>query len=69
MPGAVIDELVDKAAMFGNKEKYYFFFSKSGFADTAKAKANDNVKLIEFCDMFERPEESSDGVINGARLR
>ena len=44
-------------------------YQKSGFTDTAKAKACDNVELIEFCDMFERPEESSIGAINGSMLR
>jgi len=57
MPGVVIDELIDKAEMFSHKEKYYYFFSKSSFTDTAKAKACDNIKLIEFSDMFEHLEE------------
>ena len=59
MSGEIIDELIDKAAMFNHKEKYFYLFSKSGFTKAAKEKARtcDNVKLIEFCDMFRRPAE------------
>ena len=48
----VIDDLIDKAAMFNHKEKVYYFFSKSGFTDAAKEKESESIKLIEFSDMF-----------------
>ena len=52
MPESVIDELVDKATMFRFTEKYYYFFSKSGFTPAARKKAGGNIKLIDFKDMF-----------------
>jgi len=52
MPESIIDEFIEKTKMFNHKEKHYYFFSKSGFTDAAKKKAGDNIKLIEFEDMF-----------------
>ena len=52
MPESVIDEFIDKAEMFSHKEKYFYFFSKNGFTDAALKKSGDNIKLIEFDDMF-----------------
>jgi AAA+ ATPase superfamily predicted ATPase len=49
---SVIDELVEKAAMFNFEDKFYYVFSKSGFTAAALKKASDRVKLIEFADMF-----------------
>ena len=47
-----IDDLVDKARMFSFEEKYYYFFSKSGFTDAAKKKARERIVLVDFKDMF-----------------
>jgi len=47
----VIDDLLEKAKMFNREEKYYFFFSKSGFTDDAKKRASDKIVLIDFKDM------------------
>jgi hypothetical protein len=55
MPASVIDELIDKAEMFsGFKEKYYYFFSKSGFTTNSKdrERASENIVLIDFKNMF-----------------
>jgi AAA+ ATPase superfamily predicted ATPase len=53
MPASVIDELIDKAEMFtGFTEKYFYFFSKSGFTAGAKERANEKIILIAFKDMF-----------------
>jgi len=51
-PESVIDELIDKAALFGHQEKYYFIFSKSGFTAAAKKRESENIKLIDFSEMF-----------------
>ncbi|MDR1322698.1 MAG: ATP-binding protein [Gracilibacteraceae bacterium] len=51
-PESVIDKLIDKAAVFNCKEKYYYLFSKSAFTDPARKRAAKNIKLIEFGDMF-----------------
>jgi len=52
MPESVIAGLIDKCEMFSYKEKYYYFFSKSGFTDAAKKKAGEGIRLIEFSEMF-----------------
>jgi AAA+ ATPase superfamily predicted ATPase len=53
MSAGIIDELVDKAAMFTYfQEKYYYFFSKSGFTEAATNKASEQIVLIGFADMF-----------------
>lgn len=52
MPESVIDELIDKAMMFGHQEKYFYFFSKSGFTGAAEKRANDRIRLIAFKQMF-----------------
>jgi len=52
MSAGVIDELIDKAQMFNFEEKYYYFFSKSGFTATARKKASNKIVLIDFTDMF-----------------
>ena len=51
-PESVIGGLIGKAGMFGYKEKHYYFFSKGGFTDAARKCAGENIRLIEFCDMF-----------------
>jgi hypothetical protein len=48
---SVIDKLQERAAMFHYQEKYYYFFSKSGFTDPAQTKANDKIRLVTFNDM------------------
>ena len=48
---SVIDGLKEKANMFNYEDKFYYIFSKSGFTESAKKKASDNTKLIEFKDM------------------
>jgi AAA+ ATPase superfamily predicted ATPase len=50
VPESVITGLIDKSTMFHFEEKYYYIFSKSGFTESAKKKANDFVRLIEFRD-------------------
>jgi AAA+ ATPase superfamily predicted ATPase len=53
IPESVVGRLIEKAGMFGNYDaKYYYLFSKSGFTEAAKKKANEYVKLVEFEDMF-----------------
>jgi len=52
LPESVIDELIGKAEIFNHKDKYYYLFSKSGFTTAALNRASDNIKLIEFKDMF-----------------
>ena len=47
-----INDLVDRSVMFNYNAKYYFVFSKSGFTTGAKAMASENVRLIDFDDMF-----------------
>jgi AAA+ ATPase superfamily predicted ATPase len=51
-PESAIDGLIDKAAIFSHKEKYYYLFSKSGFTDAAKKREGERIKLIDFKDMF-----------------
>jgi AAA+ ATPase superfamily predicted ATPase len=51
----IIDELIEKSQMFRQfDEKYYYFFSKTGFAPDAiaRAKRQDDISLIGFTDMF-----------------
>ncbi|MDR1136187.1 MAG: ATP-binding protein [Clostridiales Family XIII bacterium] len=48
----IIDELIDKSAMFAYEKKYYYLFSKSGFTSAALARAGDNIRLISFGEMF-----------------
>lgn len=51
----VINELIEKSAIFNFKEKYYFFFSKSGFYDEviAKTRSNDIIKLYTLEEILE----------------
>ncbi|MCR4429962.1 MAG: ATP-binding protein [Tepidanaerobacteraceae bacterium] len=54
MDNRIVDGLMEKSAIFNSfKEKYYCFFSKSGFCDevVARAKANDNIKLYSLDDI------------------
>ncbi|MCL2158822.1 MAG: ATP-binding protein [Oscillospiraceae bacterium] len=52
MPESVIDDLMEKAKMFkGYFPKYYYFFSKSGFAPACKKRADEHIILVEFGDM------------------
>jgi hypothetical protein len=67
MPKSVIDELIDKAAMFNCKTKFYYFFSKSGFTPAALDMAGDNIKLIKFSDMFQSKTSTSRLVKAGKR--
>jgi AAA+ ATPase superfamily predicted ATPase len=48
----VIDELIDKSVMFGHDKKYYYLFSKNGFTPAALKRANDDIRLIPFDDMY-----------------
>ncbi|MCL2768216.1 MAG: ATP-binding protein [Synergistaceae bacterium] len=52
LSGSVIEGLVEKSIMFGYDKKYYFLFSKNGFTAAARKKAGDNIRLIDFDDMF-----------------
>ena len=47
----VLDSLLAKSDAFGYEEKYYMFFSKSGYTDAVAAKANSRIHLVEFKDM------------------
>jgi AAA+ ATPase superfamily predicted ATPase len=49
---SIIDELIDKSAMFSYGKKYYYLFSKSGFTPAARKRAGASVRLISFDDMF-----------------
>ena len=52
----VVKDLIEKCRMFGQfKQKYYYFLSKSGFTLGVHefAKERDDIRLIEFKDMFE----------------
>ena len=52
----VIEELIEKCKMFRQfAQKHYYFFSKSGFTHGAHelAKERDDIRLVEFKDMFE----------------
>ena len=51
-PESVIDELIEKSAMFSYDKKHYFLFSKSGFTPSAQKRAGENIRLIPFDDMF-----------------
>jgi len=44
----VLDGLIDKSSMFFYEDKYYILFSKSGFKENLKKRANDRIRLIEF---------------------
>jgi len=44
----VLDGLMNKASMFFYEEKYYFLFSKTGFKENVRKRANDRIRLIEF---------------------
>ncbi|MDR3296436.1 MAG: ATP-binding protein [Clostridiales Family XIII bacterium] len=48
----IIVELIDKSEMFGYGKKHYYLFSKSGFTPAALKRANDDVRLISFDDMY-----------------
>ena len=48
----VIDQLIEKSAIFNHDVKLYYIFSKSDFTDEAEKRAGDKVKLIRFHDMF-----------------
>jgi AAA+ ATPase superfamily predicted ATPase len=49
---SIITDFIDKNAMFDYDKKHYYFFSKSGFTPAAKKKAEENIRLICFDDMF-----------------
>ena len=49
---SIIDDLVDKSAMFNYDKKYYCIFSKSGFTSAAVKKASEIIRLIEFNEMY-----------------
>jgi AAA+ ATPase superfamily predicted ATPase len=49
---SIVDQLIEKAAMFYYPQKYYYIFCKSGFTDAALAKASDHIRLIAFKDMI-----------------
>jgi len=49
---SVIDGLIQKAEMFTFEEKFYYFFSKSGFTKAAMEKANKKIILVNFAEMF-----------------
>ena len=52
MPESVVDDLIEKAAMFKHyTQKYYYLFSKSGFTTACKKRADESIKLINFKDM------------------
>lgn len=48
----MLDNLIDKSMNF-KYEKYYYIFSKSGFTDALKSKAEKmgNVRLVTYEDM------------------
>jgi len=48
---SVIEALIEKSQMFSYEVKFYYIFSKSGFADNCVKSAEENVRLIEFKDM------------------
>lgn len=48
----VLDSLIEKSGMFNFTNKYYYVFSKSGFADDFEDNISDNIRLIGFLDMF-----------------
>ena len=50
--GSTIDDLIEKCNMFNIKNKYYYFFSKNGFTESAGKKAGDKIRLIKFDDMY-----------------
>ncbi|MCL1918797.1 MAG: ATP-binding protein [Peptococcaceae bacterium] len=54
MPESVVESLIEKARMFKNyRRKYYYFFSKNGFTEACQKKSLDEtIRLIEFKDMF-----------------
>ncbi|MCL2774445.1 MAG: DUF234 domain-containing protein [Oscillospiraceae bacterium] len=47
----ILNNLIEKAAMFNYEDKYYILFSKSGFTEDVKKRAGDNVILVEFKNM------------------
>ena len=47
----ILDNLMEKASIFNYPDKYYMVFSKSGFTDDIKKRADGNVILIKFDDM------------------
>jgi len=47
----VLDRLIAKTSMFGYDDKYYMLFSKSGFKDDVRKRANDRIILIDFENM------------------
>jgi AAA+ ATPase superfamily predicted ATPase len=52
----IVAGLIEKSGMFRQfTQKYYYLFAKSGFTDGARelAAENENVRLIDFADMFE----------------
>jgi hypothetical protein len=50
----IYSELKKKAAMFSDREVYYYLFSKSGFAESLKKEAekDDKLKLVGLDDLF-----------------
>ena len=47
----ILDNLIKKASIFNYTDKYYMLFSKSGFKEDIKKRANDNIVLVEFNEM------------------
>jgi AAA+ ATPase superfamily predicted ATPase len=47
----VLDNLIDKSAMFDCEEKYYMLLSKSGFKTSLKKSESEQILLVDFKDM------------------
>ena len=48
----ILRKLIEKSNMFNFKAKYFYLFSKSGYTNECIASAGENVRLIEFREMF-----------------
>jgi len=51
----VVSDLIEKSLMFDYSDKYYFIFSKSGFTKECVKTSGNNVRLISFSDMTDKP--------------
>jgi len=51
----VVYNLIEKSKMFSYSEMIYYIFSKSGYSSECKKNIPNNVKLIEYADMFNLP--------------
>ena len=49
---SILEGLIEKSMMFDFKEKYYFLFSKSGYAKDCMNNAGENTRLIDFAEMI-----------------